>query len=236
MDPQPTAAASDAQWRTTCRTCGSSFKSRNQLMRHLYRSHPGKPAKSKASAKAATTKPVQLPPSPPNQAANNPERSQSQVHPFILLSEQQRTVYVARVLSAVFAVCMKQMEEKKGQQEGQEGQTQDQEQHQDTRLDQDHHIGGHEMDHSRKPHLGPPDGGTTSTSDLKSTGPNSAPKGKPSPDQVYQGKLGDDSGSEDSDDDDGGVALFGPTLGSLSLRLHDAKGEVEGLEGDLDLD
>jgi hypothetical protein len=91
-------------------------------------------------------------------------------------------------------------------------------------------------DPSREPHLGLGDSGTTSTSDLKSTGPNSAPKRKPSLGQAYQGKLGDDSGSEDSDDDDGGVALFGPTFGSLSLRLHDGEGEVNGLEGDLDLD
>jgi hypothetical protein len=191
-------------------------------MRHLYRSHPGKPAKPKASLKSLATKPVQPPPTPPNQATSNPERSSSsQVHPFILLSEQQRTVYVARVLSAVFAVCLKQMEEKKGQQEGQEG-----------RHDQHkNQTSSKELDSSREPLLESPN---DTTPNPRSKGP--APKAQPSLDQIYQGKLDDDPGSEDSDDDDGGVALFGPTLGSLPLRLHDGDGGVDGLEGDLDLD
>jgi hypothetical protein len=193
-------------------------------MRHLYRSHPGKPAKPKASLKALATKPVQPPPTPPNQATSNPERSSSsQVHPFILLSEQQRTVYVARVLSAVFAVCLKQMEEKKGQQEGQEG-----------RHDQHkNQTSSKELDSPREPFLALSNDAPTANPKLKRPAPKAQPS---SPNQIYPGKLDDDSGSEDSDDDDGGVTLFGPTLGSLPLRLHDGDGEVDGLEGDLDLD
>jgi hypothetical protein len=125
---------------------------------------------------------------------------------------------------------MKQMEEKKGQQEGQEGR--------DNYREEGHHekhkdeTGNKELDSSREPLLASPNDGTTPNP--KSNTP--APKAQPSPDQIYQGKLGDDSGSEDSDDDDGGVALFGPTLGRLPLRFRDGNGGVDGLEGDLDLD
>lgn len=234
MDPPPPAAASDAQWRTTCRTCGSSFKSRNQLMRHLYRSHPGKPAKSKAAQK--TPKPVPPPSTPPNPATTgtNTDRPPSQVHPFLILSEQQRTVYVARILSAVFAVCMKQMEEKEERQQGQnEHEIHNEEQHQDMRPAQDHQTAGKELDTAQEPLSGPPNDGSMQDPDQKPPGSNSAPKDRPIPDQPHRGNG---SELEDSDDDDGGVTLFAPRLGSLPLRLRDGQAAMDGLEGDLDLD
>ncbi|KAL2161869.1 hypothetical protein VTH06DRAFT_7653 [Thermothelomyces fergusii] len=94
LRPNP---SEDSRWRTTCRTCGAKFQSRNQLMRHLYKSHPGKPAKPKPSPPKTAQARVAPQPSVARQPGLSQSYSQSQspsrVHPFALLSCQQQLAF-----------------------------------------------------------------------------------------------------------------------------------------------
>ncbi|KAH6640325.1 hypothetical protein F5144DRAFT_525766 [Chaetomium tenue] len=214
----PAGNSNDPQWRTKCRTCGEAFKSRNQLMRHLYRSHPLKPGKSKASGKTAKSSLPQPPPQslprPPLPAPHPaaPKREQPQVHPFALLAHQDQLAFVGQAMRAVFAVGMKQLEEEQAQQR-----------------DGNHeHISAASQNGTALPTSNP----SSPLGPCAGKGPAIAPT------HTYQGQQGDDSGSEDSDDDeDGGAALYGPGLEEPPLRLGDTgRGELNGLDSIDDLD
>ncbi|KAL2134858.1 hypothetical protein VTI74DRAFT_10664 [Chaetomium olivicolor] len=125
--------ADDPHWRTTCKTCGGSFRSRNQLMRHLYRAHPG-PGKPVASAKAVTkpSQPRWVTPRTAQPAAvakvpvpaaaetpppvRKPERTGAGVHPYALLSEGEKVRFVGFVLGVLFIVGVRLREEEVKQQ------------------------------------------------------------------------------------------------------------------------
>ncbi|KAH6843282.1 hypothetical protein B0I37DRAFT_215455 [Chaetomium sp. MPI-CAGE-AT-0009] len=214
----------DPQWRTTCRTCGEAFKSRNQLMRHLYRSHPGKPGKSKTPAKAPRRESLPPPPTPLTQrpAAPKPQKSQSQsqVHPFSLLADQGKLAFVGRVMVAIFAVGMKQLEEEHAQQRGQ-NHGHESEQPLKAQFPAEQETA---LPTSNSSALSGPQTGMTAAAALEGHG------------QMYQGQQGNSSGSEDSDDEDGGAALYGPAPEELPLRLGETGGELDGLDQIDDLD
>ncbi|KAL2169365.1 hypothetical protein VTG60DRAFT_6139 [Thermothelomyces hinnuleus] len=226
----------ESQWRTTCRTCGEKFKSRNQLMRHLYKSHPGKPAKSKSSPKA--TQPRVAPqspvaPKPGHSQSRSQSQSQSRVHPFALLSYQQQLAFAGHVLFAIFSIGMKQLEEEKEKEE------QQRERHQD----QLQNLGVKELQGAGD--LKPQKGLTSATPGPEAAAPSQAsPNRTPSPHQISRGRPVDSPESEDSDDEDGGVALFGPAYGDFSFRpgekgnvaLEDSKGTCDLDHYDWDLD
>ncbi|KAL2187660.1 hypothetical protein L209DRAFT_753736 [Thermothelomyces heterothallicus CBS 203.75] len=226
-EPRPDTSE-ESQWRTTCRTCGEKFKSRNQLMRHLYKSHPGKPAKSKASPKAtqpriAPQSPVAPKPGHSQPHSQSQSQSRSRVHPFALLSYQQQVAFAGHVLFAIFSIGMKQLEE--------EGKEQQQRERHQEQL-QNHGALSLQGAGDWKPQKGP----TSATPGPEAAVPSQAsPDRTPSPDQISRGKPENGAESEDSDDEDGGVALFGPAYGDLPFRpgekgnvaLEDSKGACE---------
>ncbi|KAK4098008.1 hypothetical protein N658DRAFT_509929 [Parathielavia hyrcaniae] len=234
---------SDAKWRTTCRTCGANFRSRNQLMKHLYRTHPLKPGTVKQPnatslrEQEAPNQPskvvvrVKAPPAADKLAspttarattAHKPEK-QSPTHPFVLLSESQKLVFVARVLFVLFNVCMRQMEE--GEEEEQARQQVEDcrlENHQDLERNNGDRDRQHSRDNSR---VSSPKSGLSQWEDagsaitlvpvaeaqLTSSQPAADQHGHHSraaaPGVVHRGRVKDGEDSEDSDDEDGGVAL-----------------------------
>ncbi|KAG7285900.1 hypothetical protein NEMBOFW57_008194 [Staphylotrichum longicolle] len=239
-EPVAQAPATDPQWRTACRTCGASFKSRNQLMRHLYRSHPGKPgrqgkpkAPSQSTPRSAQT--AQAPAPTPAPTSREP-------------GQQQQLAFAAQVLSAIFTVGMQQQ-----QQEGQEGN------HQPAGLQPNpaHSLPPSQLSRTlgEASASGPksstvhPSSHAPTTTTTTVNGATTAAAAAAAQDQTWTRQGGeadtkalDDSESEDSDDDDdgGGVALFGPpALGELSFRPGDdaeVGRDVEELDavGDLD--
>ncbi|KAK4128035.1 hypothetical protein N657DRAFT_629219 [Parathielavia appendiculata] len=205
---------SDAKWRTTCRTCGANFKSRNQLMRHLYKTHPLKPGKLNATSREVPN--FSLRPqsaeklTSPILRATVPRSEQSQIHPFILLPEDQKLVFVARVLFAMFTMCMRQIEEERARQQNEQcrGESQNREQ------SEDHQKSQNRTRLSPQDFILPPSedaGSAIPIAEAQSTSQPATGHGHHSraiaPDQIYQGGVKDDSESEDSDDEDGGVAL-----------------------------
>jgi hypothetical protein len=203
-------------------------------MRHLYKTHPGKPAKAKGTPRetsmaAIRTHPVQTLTSP-LPAPQKPE--QSQVHPFILLSAQQKLIFVARILFVIFTVYMRQMEEEQVLQEAQEltqeeeGRHEDPEQHQDC-----------------NPIL-PQQSAMPPSKDITSSipGPESNPIANlgtvdaTSHPQICQWGAKNDSDLEDSDDEDGGVSLSDPELGELPPRVSSEEGQWDELDGYTSLD
>ncbi|KAL2140139.1 hypothetical protein VTI28DRAFT_4221 [Corynascus sepedonium] len=229
-DELRTSTTEETQWRTTCRTCGESFKSRNQLMRHLYRNHPGKPAKVKSSPpKISQPSPMPHALATPKPAQSQSQsQSQSQVHPFSLLSPQQQLAFAGHVMRAIFAVGIRQLKQERGKQQWQQ-------------------IRIREME--TFPESSPP--GQYTQEELASVTQKSKTATKPQrgnarargPDEVYREKVEEDSGSEDSDDEDGGVALFEPSTEGLPLRLGQNESAADSpmvsyrdLECDWDLD
>ena len=250
-EPNSPAPATDPQWRTACRTCGASFKSRNQLMRHLYRSHPGKPGKqgkpkapSQTAPRNAPTTPAPIPSTPTTPTAHKPGQP-PQVHPFSLLGQQQQLAFAAQVLSAIFTVGMQQQREEEG-----EGQAHDEEKGQGPNqlpasLQKRDHLQASLLlsPSSRNLAETPVDPGLTMQTPPSPTTNDSTAA---APDQTWthegktQAKATDDPELEDSDDDDdgGGVALFDPAvLEELPFRLRpgdDAEKEREAEEEGLD--
>ncbi|KAL2264581.1 hypothetical protein VTJ83DRAFT_7091 [Remersonia thermophila] len=119
----------DLQWRTTCRTCGSSFESRNRLMRHLFSAHPGKKTRKQKNNKKQEeekgdgaggwdgSKPRTGLGSPGPGNGGGPEaqdastakpRPKTEIHPLSLLSEGQMMAFVMRVLAILFVVGIRQ--------------------------------------------------------------------------------------------------------------------------------
>jgi hypothetical protein len=205
-------------------------------MRHLYKTHPGKPAKAKGTpretSKAATrTHPVQTLTSP-LPAPQKPE--QSQVHPFILLSAQQKLVFVARVLFVIFTVYMRQMEENQELQEDQElaqeeeGQHEDPEQHQDCNPILPQQSAMPPSKDKTSPTPGPDSNPIANLGTVDATSHH----------QICQGKARNDSDLEDSDDEDGGVSLSDPELGDLPPRVSTGseEGQWDELDGYISLD
>ena len=219
VDPKP-PAATDPRWRTACRTCGASFKSRNQLMRHLYRSHPGKPGKPKTSSSSQSSprkpQPAQAP--PPLLApltlptpATRPKREQSPpVHPFSLLAQREQLAFAAHVLCAIFTVGVKQQEEEQGQRQKQRDRERD-----------------------SPPPLLPKDATSPPVTPDFVLPAARLPQSATTDPASHRGtKADDDSELEDSDEDeDGGVALFGAGLGGLSLWGADVEEGGGGRDG-----
>ncbi|KAK4244315.1 hypothetical protein C7999DRAFT_17404 [Corynascus novoguineensis] len=225
-DELRTSTTEETQWRTTCRTCGETFKSRNQLMRHLYRNHPGKPAKGKSSP-PKTSQPF---PVPHALATPKPAKSQSQsqVHPFSLLSPQQQLAFAGHVMRAIFAVGIRQLKQERGKQQWQPIRIREMESFPES---------------SRPTQYTQEELVSVTQKSRTAIEPQRGTACARTPNEVYRGKVEEGSGSEDSDDEDGGVALFGPSTEELPLRLGQNESVADSprvsyhdLECDWDLD
>jgi hypothetical protein len=158
---------------------------------------------------------VQTLTSPPP-TSHKPE--QPRIHPFALLSEEQKLIFVARVLFVIFTVYMKQMKEEREQQQDQEPRQQSEEDH---HQDQEQHLNVTPI-FSHQSAM-PSSKDTTSSTKYPHLNPITRPGADDAttPDRVHQGSLEapDDTNLEDSDDEDGGVALSGTGLGALPPRI-----------------
>ncbi|KAH6618245.1 hypothetical protein B0J18DRAFT_436910 [Chaetomium sp. MPI-SDFR-AT-0129] len=147
-------------WRTKCRLCGESLPSRNKLMRHLYRNHKPPRDKQKALKEGANIPPSPDPssaPSPPDQQQSEraspplsntppsePPPTRSSVHPFLLLTDAQKTRFTLFVIFAIFTVAGNQIKEAEargmnGSWLGQDNQDRQESQKSQEPLGNDHH-------------------------------------------------------------------------------------------------
>ncbi|KAL2150611.1 hypothetical protein VTH82DRAFT_7174 [Thermothelomyces myriococcoides] len=192
-------------------------------MRHLDRSHPRKPAKSKLSPKATQPRVVPQPPIdaiPSQPQSCSQSQSQFRIHPFALLSYKQQVAFAGHVLFALFSVGMKQLEEE-NEKERQQGQL------------QNHGVkvlqggGGRRLQAAL----------TSINITPSSTSATPYVNSNCTPHQAYCGRLDDGPESEDTDDEDGGAALCGSPYGDWTTRFGD-KGDVafEDSKGACELD
>ncbi|KAK4234421.1 hypothetical protein C8A03DRAFT_18679 [Achaetomium macrosporum] len=100
--PEPPAHSSVDAQRRTCRQCGESFKRGSQLMKHLRKTHWTDTTVTRTPEAVREQKP----PAPSAQ-----HTGQSQVHPFVLLSQRQQLLFVVHVVYMLCSIAVKLQEE-----------------------------------------------------------------------------------------------------------------------------
>ncbi|KAK3303654.1 uncharacterized protein B0T15DRAFT_281569 [Chaetomium strumarium] len=98
--PKPKLPAHNAvdPLRKRCRECGEFFQKGSQLMKHLRKTHWDTTV-TRAPEAVRRRKPI------PSPSARNP--GQPQIHPFILMSQQQKLLFVVHVVYMLCCVAMK---------------------------------------------------------------------------------------------------------------------------------